>query len=564
MRDSYKKYIPAKKITLHNREWPNKQVTSAPIWCSVDLRDGNQALVNPMTLSEKLEFFKMLVKIGIKEIEVGFPSASATEYETLRALADGGLIPDDVTVQVIVQAREHLIKKTFESIEGIKNVIVHLYVPISEGQRKVVFDTDFEGVADISVNAMRLFKELGSKLEDKGANVTYEYSPEGFSDSDMDEAVKICQRVIEESGATPQKKMIINLPTTVERTMPNVFADQVEYFCKSLPGRDSAIISIHPHNDRGTGVASAEMALLAGAERVEGTIFGNGERTGNLDIVNLAMNMHLEGIDTGLDFSDIKGVRKIYERVTKMHLSERHPYVGDLVFTAFSGSHQDAISKGIKYMRESGSPYWQVPYLLIDPADIGREYEPIIRISSQSGKGGAAFIMQSSYGYDLPKSMHPEFGAVVQAESERNGAEITAEKVFELFKREYIDVKQYYRLLQYKFSEETRNEPDTHVTFEGTLNCLGEKKLIRGEGNGPLDAFFNAVHGLDIDRYIFKSYSEHAVTSGSDSQAVAYVELENPKGKAVFGVGMSHNINIAPIRAIICAINRDIRMRDET
>lgn len=557
MIEGYKKYIPFTPQRMDSRDWPTKVIEKAPTWCSVDLRDGNQALIDPMNLDEKLEYFKLLTDIGFKEIEVGFPSASDTEYEILRTLIEGGHIPDDVTIQVLVQARAHLIEKTFEAIKGAKNVILHFYNSTSTLQRKVVFKTDMDGVIKIAVDAARLISQLSKPVIDSGMNIRFEYSPESFSGTEMDNAVKICQRVIEEIGATPENKIILNLPSTVECCMPNQHADQIEYFIKNLPSRDSAIISLHPHNDRGCGVAAAEMALLAGADRVEGTLFGNGERTGNVDIVTLAMNMYTQGVDPELDISDIRKIREIYERTTKMQVHPRHPYAGDLVFTAFSGSHQDAINKGVHYMKESSTEYWEVPYLPIDPADVGRQYDPIIRINSQSGKGGTAFIMETNFGYILPKEMHPEFGTVVQAESDRRGTELLPSELFALFKREYLDVDGPYRLHKHSFNE-TVVDGHSHVEFEGELCYRDESKHVKGEGNGPIDAFANAVINMDIAEFEFESYSEHAISSGSDSKAVAYIQLRTPTGRPVFGVGISSNINLASIRGVMCAINRGL------
>ena len=435
-----KKYIPFAPVSLPDRTWPDKVIEKPPVWCSVDLRDGNQALIDPMNLEEKLLFFQTLVDIGFKEIEIGFPSASETEYEICRTLIERNLIPDDVTIQVLVQCRPHLIKRTFEAIDGAKNVIVHFYNSTSTLQRKVVFHTDMQGVIDIAVEGAKLVRELTEKeIARTGANIRYEYSPESFSGTEMDNAVLICEKVLETLGATPEKKVILNLPNTVEMATPNCHADQIEYFCRHLKHRDCAIISLHPHNDRGTGTAATELGIMAGAERVEGTLFGNGERTGNADIMNVALNMYSQGVDPGLDFSDIRRIREIYEKCTKMQVPPRYPYAGDLVFTAFSGSHQDAISKGVQYMEQSGSPYWEVPYLPIDPADIGRKYEPIIRINSQSGKGGAAFVMHQSFGYDLPKAMHPEFGALVKSACERARRELTPGEVFAIFQKEYLE-----------------------------------------------------------------------------------------------------------------------------
>ena len=551
-----KKYIPFVPVSLPDRTWPNNRIEKAPIWCSVDLRDGNQALVTPMNLQEKLDFFKLLVDIGFKEIEVGFPSASETEYEILRALIDGHYIPDDVTIQVLVQAREHLIRKTFEAVRGAKNVIIHFYNSTSTLQRKVVFKKDMQGIIDIAVAGAKLVREL-TEADQSGTNFRYEYSPESFSGTEMDFAVDICHQVMETLGATKENPVILNLPNTVEMCTPNTYADQIEYFIRHLPNRDAAIISVHPHNDRGTGVACAELSMLAGADRVEGTLFGNGERTGNLDIVTVALNMFTQGVDPMLDFSHIDHVREIYERCTKMHVPERWPYAGKLAFTAFSGSHQDAINKGHEYMRESKTPYWEIPYLPIDPADVGREYEPIIRINSQSGKGGAAFIMDHNYGYHMPKAMHPEFGAVVQAECDRTGRELTANEVYELFHREFLNISEPYALSRAKFYEEAIAGSAANVThFSGVLSVRGQFMQLESRGNGPIDAFFNALGQAGIEGYSFISYSEHAISMGSDSQAVAYIELRVPGGRRIFGVGTEHNINFASVKGILSAINR--------
>ncbi len=561
MKQAYQKYIPFEPIALPDRTWPEKRLTAAPIWCSVDLRDGNQALIDPMNVEEKLKLFHTLVDIGVKEIEVGFPSASETEYEFIRTLIDGGHIPDDVTIQVLVQAREHLIKKTFEAIQGAKHVIFHFYNSTSTLQRKVVFHTDVAGVKQIAVDAAKLIRELSEPVVASGVDLRYQYSPESFMGTEMDAAVEICQAVIETLGATPEHKIILNLPTTVENCMPNYFADEIEYFIRKLPSRACAIISLHPHNDRGEGVATAELGQLAGAERVEATLFGNGERTGNVDMVTLALNLYTQGVDPRLNFSDINRIRDVYEQVTKMKIGERQPYVGELVFTAFSGSHQDAINKGTHYMQESGTEYWEVPYLPIDPADVGRQYEPIIRINSQSGKGGAAFVMQHHFGFDLPKVMHPEFGHIVQVETDRVGKELKPERVFELFKAEYMDVTAPYELVRHSFAEFTDESGHSHVTFAGTLRHQDTVFQVQGSGNGPIDAFFNAIHGQKMDRFTFVDYKEHAVSDGSDSMAVAYIQLRDKAGKDVFGVGVSHNINLAPLKGILSAINRAVTGR---
>lgn len=553
MKPSFQKYRPFEQIPLPDRQWPSRVIDKAPIWCSVDLRDGNQALVDPMNMEEKLEFFKALCDIGFKEIEVGFPSASETEYAICRELIEGGHIPDDVTIQVLVQAREHLIRKTFEAIRGAKNVIVHFYNSTSTLQRKVVFKKDMDGIIDIAVAGAKLIRELTDSFEGD-TNIRFEYSPESFSGTEMDNAVAICAAVMDEMGSTKENPIILNLPDTVEMCTPNTYADQIEYFIRHLPGRERAIISVHPHNDRGTGVAAAELAMLAGAERVEGTLFGNGERTGNLDIVNMGLNMFTQGVDPQLDFSNLPKLRELYERCTKMHVYARQPYVGELVFTAFSGSHQDAINKGMEYMRQSGSDYWEIPYLPIDPADVGRQYEPIIRINSQSGKGGAAFVMQNVFGYHLPKNMHPEFGALVKAECDRLGRELSAEELFGVFRRSYLEIPEKYKLLRHSISESSGD--NSTVSFSGTLSVNGEAHDIAGSGNGPIDAFFQALRELHIPGYEFLSYHEHAITSGSDSNAIAYIELKKPDGKPIFGVGIASNINLASIRGVLNAINR--------
>ncbi len=554
MKKSFHKYIPFQQINLPDRQWPSKVIEKAPTWCSVDLRDGNQALIDPMNLQEKLEFFHALCDMGFKEIEIGFPSASETEYEICRELIEGNHIPDDVTIQVLVQAREHLIRKTFEAIEGAKNVIVHFYNSTSTLQRKVVFKTDMQGVIDIAVKGAKLVKELTDQYQGD-TNIRFEYSPESFSGTEMDNAVEICAKVMEVLGSTRENPVILNLPNTVEMCTPNTYADQVEYFIRHLPNREAAIISIHPHNDRGCGVAASELALLAGAERVEGTLFGNGERTGNLDIVTMGLNMYTQGVDPELDFSNLPKYKEIYERCTGMKINERQPYIGELVFTAFSGSHQDAINKGMKYMKETDSDYWEVPYLPIDPADVGRQYEPIIRINSQSGKGGAAFVMNHNFGFDLPKKMHPEFGALVQAECERVERELTSKELYKVFEDNYINHKKKYDLMEHKLYDENGDK----VTFIGTIrmdNIEGHDIAITGTGNGPIDAFFNALKGVGINNYEFLSYSQHAISSGSDSKAVSYIQLKTPRGNDIFGVGIDHNVNFASILGVLNAINR--------
>ena len=552
-----KKYIPFNPVVLKDREWPEKTITKAPIWCSVDLRDGNQALVTPMGIPEKLKFFHTLIDCGFKEIEVGFPSASETEYEILRTLIEGGHIPDDVTVQVLVQAREELIRKTFEAVRGAKNVIIHFYNSTSTLQRKVVFGKDMEGITKIAVEGAKLIRQLTEEeVARSGMNIRYEYSPESFTGTEIDFSVAICEAVMQEMGATKDNPIILNLPSTVEMCTPNTYADQIEYFCRHIKNREAAIISVHPHNDRGTGVACAELALLAGADRIEGTLFGNGERTGNLDIVTVALNMFTQNVDPELDFSHIQDIKKVYEECTKMRVPERQPYAGELAFTAFSGSHQDAIRKGYEYMQNSGTENWEVPYLPINPADLHREYEPVIRINSQSGKGGAAFVLQHAVGYNLPKEMHPEFGNIVKAAADEYGDELSSEQIVELFQKEYIGFSGKYQLLRHRFTELNEADGSVHSRFEGAIAVNGEEKNVVGVGNGPIDAFFQALSGVGIDGYGFVNYHEHAISRGSDAQGICYIELKKPDSSHIFGVGIHSNVNVAALKGIICAINR--------
>lgn len=556
MKQAIKQYIPFQPLQWPNRQWPNKTITKAPIWCSVDLRDGNQALVTPMQLEEKLLMFKTLVDIGFKEIEVGFPSASETEYEILRTLIEGNHIPDDVTIQVLVQARAELIRKTFDAVKGAKNVIVHFYNSTSTLQRKVVFKEEMPGIIKIAVEGAKLIRQLTEEVADSGMNIRYEYSPESFTGTEIDFSIEICEAVMETLGASQEKPIILNLPSTVEMATPNTYADQIEYFCTKMKNRDAAIISVHPHNDRGTGVAAAELALLAGADRIEGTLFGNGERTGNLDVVTVALNMFTQGVDPELDFSNILEIKKIYEACTKMRVPERQPYAGELAFTAFSGSHQDAIRKGYEYMSDSETPYWEVPYLPINPADLSREYEPVIRINSQSGKGGAAFVLQHAVGYRLPKEMHPEFGNIVKTASDAFGDELKEEQIVELFNREYVGFEGKYKLGAHRFTEERELDGITHTRFEGSINVAGELKTVDGIGNGPIDSFFQALEGIGVSGYEFVNYHEHAISRGSDAKGICYIELKIPGNGHIFGVGIDSNINVAALLGILCAINR--------
>ena len=551
---NYKRYRRNPVVDYPEREWVNKQIEKAPVWCSVDLRDGNQALIDPMVVSEKIEFFNYLIKLGFKEIEIGFPAASQIEYDFLRQLVDRKLIPDDVVVQVLTQCREELVERTFESIEGCKQAIVHIYNSTSTLQRDVVFNMSREEIINIAVEGVKMVKRHAARFPGK---VILEYSPESFTGTELDYALEVCNAVQREWGPTKENPMIINLPSTVEMTTPNVFADRIEWMNKHLENREAIILSIHPHNDRGTGVATAELALLAGAERVEGTLFGNGERTGNVDILNIAYNMFSQGIDPELAIEHVNESIEIYERCCKIPVHPRHPYAGKLVFTAFSGSHQDAINKGVKAMKERGGEYWEVPYLPIDPADIGREYEPIVRINSQSGKGGVAFMMDTYFGFKLPKGMHREFANVIQAISEKQG-EVSPDQIMESFRQEYLMKKEpihFRRLRVDDLSEETESEFDTKVTVAYTDK--GVEKRFEAVGNGPIDAVKRGLQEeLDVSIKIL-DYEEHALQSGSNSQAAAYIHLlDAESGSVTYGVGVSSNITRASVRAIFSAVNR--------
>jgi len=549
---NYKRYRRNPVVDLPDRQWPNNQIEKAPIWCSVDLRDGNQALIEPMLVEEKIEFFNLLVKLGFKEIEVGFPSASQIEFDFLRQLVDKNLIPDDVTVQVLVQCREHLIKRTFEALEGVKRAIVHIYNSTSTLQRDVVFNMTKEEIKQIAIEGARLVKEYAKSFPGK---IILEYSPESFTGTEVDYALEVCEAVIDVWQPTAEDKIIINLPATVEMNTPNVYADQVEWMNRHFRNREAIILSVHTHNDRGTGVAIAELALLAGAERVEGTLFGNGERTGNADILTIAYNMFSQGINPELELDNINEIIEVYERCCKMKVHERHPYAGKLVFTAFSGSHQDAINKGIKAMKERGSKYWAVPYLPIDPADIGRQYEPIVRINSQSGKGGVAFIMEHYFGYRLPKAMHKEFADVIQAISEKQG-EVSPEQIMKEFKANYLDKKEPLHFRKLKIEDHSEHDESiTYVVIEYTDN--GVLKTFEATGNGPIDAVQKGLaKQLGINIKIL-DYTEHALSDGANAQAAAYIHmLDLDSNRSTFGVGVSSNITKASMRAIFSALNR--------
>ena len=549
---NYKRYQRVPVMNYPEREWPNKEIQKAPIWCSVDLRDGNQALVEPMVVEEKIEMFNMLVQMGFKEIEIGFPAASQIEFDFLRQLVERRLIPDDVTVQVLTQCRDHLLKRTFESIQGIPKAVVHIYNSTSTLQRDVVFHMDREEIKQIAIDGVDMVKKY---MKDYDGKVILEYSPESFTGTEMDYALDICNAVQRAWGPTPDNKMIINLPSTVEMTTPNVFADQIEWMSKHLENRESIVLSVHPHNDRGTGVAAAELAMLAGADRVEGTLFGNGERTGNVDILTIAYNMFSQGIDPELEIGDIKKIAEVYERCTKMHIDPRHPYAGKLVFTAFSGSHQDAINKGMHALMERKSEIWQVPYLPIDPSDIGREYEPVVRINSQSGKGGVAFVMDSFFGFKLPRGMHKEFADVIQKIAEKQG-EVAPEQIMEEFRIEYLDRKEPYHFRKCKTTDFESGDQFTTVAVV-TYSNHGETKQFEGVGNGPIDAVKRGLEeelGISIK---VLDYSEHALTSGSGAQAASYIHLMDQKtGKVTYGVGISSNITRASLRGIFSAVNR--------
>ncbi|MDD5949080.1 MAG: 2-isopropylmalate synthase, partial [Lachnospiraceae bacterium] len=517
-------------------------------WCSVDLRDGNQALIIPMSLEEKVEFFKMLVKVGFKEIEVGFPAASETEYEFLRTLIDQNLIPDDVTIQVLTQAREHIIRKTFEAVKGAPKAIVHVYNSTSVAQREQVFKKSKEEILKIAVEGAQLLKDLAEETE---GNFQFEYSPESFTGTEPEYALEVCNAVIDVWQPTPDNKVIINLPVTVSHSMPHVYASQIEYMSKHMKNRDSVILSIHPHNDRGCGVADSELGVLAGADRVEGTLFGNGERTGNVDIITLALNMYSHGVDPELDFSNIMEIKEVYERVTRMKVNERSPYTGQLVFAAFSGSHQDAIAKGMKYREEHGTDQWTVPYLPIDPKDIGRVYEAdVIRINSQSGKGGVGFILEQNFGYQLPAKMKEDLGYFIKGVSDHQHREIKPDEIHDLFMKEYVNRSDNLELLEVHFVQEDG------ISTKLSLERCGIIKNYSGHGKGRLDAVSNSIKrhcGVD---YKIVCYEEHALTGGSDAEAVAYVGLQDEQGNVFWGAGIEDDIINASVLALISAVNR--------
>jgi len=545
---SVQKYHAFPNISNPQRQWPDRRITQAPIWCSVDLRDGNQALRTPMNLTQKLSFFSLLLELGFKEIEIGFPASAAVEYDFLRKLIEDQLIPADVSVQVLTQARSHLIQKTFEALKGARQAIYHLYNSTSTVQRDVVFQMNQREIIQLAVDATREIKSIADGLTD--TEITLEYSPESFTGTELGFALEICEAVMEVWQPTPEKKAIINLPATVELSTPNIFADMIEWFSAHFSRRDAITLSVHTHNDRGTGVAATELALLAGADRVEGTIFGNGERTGNVDIVTLALNMFSQGVDPELVLDNINNVADVYRSCTQMPIHPRHPYVGELVYTAFSGSHQDAIKKGMDLYNETTKKTWAVPYLPIDPKDVGRTYEKIIQINSQSGKGGVAYIMENHFGYRLPRNMHAELGEIVQAETDLTGEEILPFAIFDLFKKTYLEIDAPFRYVDCEI--QTRGKT---TTIEAHLEIDGKPFELRGTGNGPLDAMGSALKGEKHAEFMLLSYSEHALEETTSSTAAAYIEIKC-RGKKVFGVGIDANISIASIKALVSALNR--------
>jgi len=547
------KYAPFHSIDLPDRQWPGRVITKAPVWCSVDLRDGNQALIEPMGPERKRRMFEHLVKIGFKEIEIGFPAASQTDFDFAREIIENDMIPDDVTVQVLTQAREELIARTFEAIRGARSAIVHLYNSTSTLQRRVVFNSDKDGITKIAVEGAKIVKKLADKTP-SDEKILYQYSPESFTGTELDYAKEVCEAVMDVWQPTPENKVIFNLPATVEMATPNIYADQIEWMDRSIKNRDCVVLSLHPHNDRGTGVAAAELGVMAGADRIEGTLFGNGERTGNVDVVTLAMNMYTQGIAPDLDFSDISEVMRVAEHCNQLPVHPRHPYVGDLVFTAFSGSHQDAIKKGFQAREKANSEIWEVPYLPIDPADVGRSYESVIRINSQSGKGGVAYVMETDYGIEMPRRLQIEFSRVIQSQADDGGLELSSEDIWTAFERTYLTTAGLYGFHQY------RTVPDTHASEIRNLTAVisdgGRQVEITGKGNGPIDSFIDAFTSSTGHSIKLVDYHEHAIGRGADTQAVAFVEVEVNNSPALFGVGKDANITEASLKAVISAVNR--------
>ena len=546
------KYTPFPAVKLTDRQWPNRTLDKAPVWCSVDLRDGNQALIEPMGSDRKRAMFDLLVRMGFKEIEVGFPAASQTDFDFCRELIEQGRIPENVTIQVLTQAREELIRRTFEGIKGAKRAIVHLYNSTSELQRRVVFGQDRKGITEIAVEGAKLIKRMAAEYPE--TEIVLQYSPESFTGTELDFAVEICEAVAEIWGPTADRPMIVNLPATVEMSSPNVHADQIEWFCRTIKDRERFIVSLHPHNDRGTAVAAAELGLLAGADRVEGTLFGNGERTGNVDVVTLALNLFTQGVDPGLVVDDIGEVVRVSEYCTQLPVHPRHPYAGELVFTAFSGSHQDAINKGLKALAKSNSGKWEVPYLPIDPQDIGRSYEAVIRINSQSGKGGIAYVLETEFGLQIPRRLQMEFSKIVQRIADETGKELSPTSIYEAFRAEYLDTDRPLALIEH--GTEPRGPNSGPRTLTAVVEKDGTPTTIRGKGTGPIDAFVDALRqGAGINLHVI-DYHEHAVTTGEDSQAAAFVEVRTGDGRTLYGVGVDPDIVTASLRALVSAANR--------
>ena len=552
------KYKAFPAIPIENRTWPSKRITKAPVWCSVDLRDGNQALIDPMGIETKLAFFELLVKLGFKEIEIGFPSASDTEYDFIRRLIDENRIPSDVTIQVLCQAREKLVRRTMECIKGAPSVIFHIYNSTSPAQRKYTFNKTKEEIIKIAVDGVKCIKECMKDLsEEDRKRIRLEYSPESYSMTEIDYAIEICEAVGNEWGWSKENKIIFNLPTTVECYTPNIYADSIEYFAQKISHRDCVIISTHCHNDRGTGVASCELGLLAGADRVEGCLFGNGERTGNLDIVTVALNMFSEGVDPELDFSNLPDIADSYMEYTKMEINPRSPYAGGLAYTALSGGHQDAIAKGFAARAKMPEDsVWDVPYLLIDPHDIGRKYEGIIRINSQSGKGGASFILEHNYGYAIPKAMQPAIGDLIKAKSDAAQRELQPEEILKFFEEQWIGKKKPLEVLDLASTQLEGHDESEHVSCRGVISYNGERISIGGKGNGPLDSFVSALASTSVPSFNISAFHEHSVGTGSDTYAVAYVQIQMEDGSQKWGVGKSSNVGKAGVQAVISALNQ--------
>ena len=545
------RYRPFPPVHLPNRQWPSRTLTQAPIWCSVDLRDGNQALAQPMSVEEKLEYFEMLVRIGFKEIEIGFPSASQIEFDFCRRLIDENRIPDDVAVQILCQCREELITRSIEAMRGAKNTIFHLYNSTSPAQRKYVFNASRADIVKIATQGTTWVKKYSAPLVAAGTRMRFEYSPESFTSTELEFALEICEAVTDIWQPTTKDRIILNLPATVEYATPNVHADQIEWMCTHLTRRDQTIISLHTHNDRGTGIAATELAMLAGADRVEGTLFGNGERTGNLDIVTVALNLYTHGIHPGLDFSNINEIREVYERTTRLEVPARAPYAGELTFTAFSGSHQDAIKKSWAVQKPTDP--WDVLYIPIDPADIGRSYKAIIRINSQSGKGGVAYVLEHEFGFSLPKLMHKEIGKIINDVADAKGTELTPAEIHEVFRREYLERTSPVVLEQFKTTER-----DSAVKCEARLTIDGHTHQLTGDGNGPIDAFTHALASTSLPKFEVQSYSEHSLGKGSEARAVSYIQIKTERGQTLYGAGIDTNIELASIKAIVSALNRSL------